>query len=80
MGEIMTNNFKKLFGFFVGYLIVSSLAVVPADAGSHKKKKKESYATKGCDPVQVVIHASYGGGTDTTARMMSVRTRRNLKS
>jgi len=27
-----------------------------------------------------VIHASYGGGTDTTARMMSVRTRRNLKA
>ncbi|MDA7741442.1 tripartite tricarboxylate transporter substrate binding protein, partial [bacterium] len=50
-----------------------------ADAGSHKKKKG-SYATKGCDPIQVVIHASYGGGTDTTARMMSVRTRRNLKA
>ncbi|MEJ6772167.1 MAG: tripartite tricarboxylate transporter substrate binding protein, partial [Pelagibacteraceae bacterium] len=30
--------------------------------------------------IQVVIHASYGGGTDTTARMMSVRTRRNLKA
>ncbi|MDB4023428.1 tripartite tricarboxylate transporter substrate binding protein, partial [Pelagibacteraceae bacterium] len=43
-------------------------------------KKKGSYATKGCDPIQVVIHASYGGGTDTTARMMSVRTRRNLKA
>lgn len=27
-----------------------------------------------------MIHASYGGGTDTTARMMSVRTRRNLKA
>jgi putative tricarboxylic transport membrane protein len=81
MGEIMTNNFKKLFGFFtVVALVLTSLAVVPADAGSHKKKKKESYATKGCDPVQVVIHASYGGGTDTTARMMSVRTRRYLKT
>jgi putative tricarboxylic transport membrane protein len=44
------------------------------------KKKSGSYATKGCDPIQVVIHASYGGGTDTTARMMSVRTRRNLKA
>lgn len=79
MGEIMTNNFKKLFGFFsVAALILTSL-VGTADAGSHKKKKG-SYATKGCDPVQVVIHASYGGGTDTTARMMSVRTRRNLKA
>lgn len=29
-------------------------------------------------PIQVVIHAKYGGGTDTTARMMMIRTRRNL--
>ena len=28
--------------------------------------------------IQVVIHASYGGGTDTTARMMMVRARRTL--
>jgi putative tricarboxylic transport membrane protein len=41
---------------------------------------EDTYATKGCDPVQVVIHASYGGGTDTTARMMSIRTRRNLNA
>jgi putative tricarboxylic transport membrane protein len=76
----MTNNFKKLFGFFsVAALILTSLTGT-ADAASHAKKKSGSYATKGCDPVQVVIHASYGGGTDTTARMMSVRTRRNLKA
>ena len=80
MGEIMTNNFKKLFGFFsVAALILTSLTGT-ADAASHAKKKSGSYATKGCDPIQVVIHASYGGGTDTTARMMSVRTRRNLKA
>lgn len=30
-------------------------------------------------PIQLVIHAKYGGGTDTTARMVSIRTRRNLK-
>jgi putative tricarboxylic transport membrane protein len=30
-------------------------------------------------PIEVVIHASYGGGTDTTARMMMIRSRRNLK-
>ncbi len=30
-----------------------------------------------CD-VQVVIHAKYGGGTDTTARMMMIRSRRIL--
>ena len=76
----MTNNFKKLFGFFsVAALILTSLTGT-ADAASHAKKKSGSYATKGCDPIQVVIHASYGGGTDTTARMMSVRTRSNLKA
>ena len=76
----MTNNFKKLFGFFsVAALILTSLTGT-ADAASHAKKKSGSYATEGCDPIQVVIHASYGGGTDTTARMMSVRTRRNLKA
>jgi tripartite-type tricarboxylate transporter receptor subunit TctC len=32
-----------------------------------------------CKTIQVVIHAAYGGGTDVTARMMSIRTRRNLK-
>lgn len=29
-------------------------------------------------PIEVVIHARYGGGTDTTARMMMIRARRNL--
>ncbi|MDH3195820.1 MAG: tripartite tricarboxylate transporter substrate binding protein [Hyphomicrobiales bacterium] len=29
-------------------------------------------------PIEVVIHSGYGGGTDVTARMMSIRTRRNL--
>ena len=29
-------------------------------------------------PIQLVIHAKYGGGTDTTARMVTIRTRRNL--
>lgn len=29
-------------------------------------------------PIEVVIHSKYGGGTDTTARMMMIRTRRNL--
>ena len=31
-------------------------------------------------PIELVIHAKYGGGTDTTARMVSIRTRRNLKA
>ncbi len=29
-------------------------------------------------PIEIVTHAKYGGGTDTTARMMMIRTRRNL--
>lgn len=29
-------------------------------------------------PIEVVIHSKYGGGTDVTARMMMIRTRRNL--
>ncbi|MFY0691687.1 MAG: tripartite tricarboxylate transporter substrate binding protein [Paracoccaceae bacterium] len=31
-------------------------------------------------PIEVVIHSSYGGGTDTTARMMMIRSRRNLEA
>ncbi len=30
-------------------------------------------------PIEVVIHSSYGGGTDVTARMMMIRSRRNLE-
>ena len=30
--------------------------------------------------IQVVIHSKYGGGTDVTARMMMIRSRRNLKA
>jgi putative tricarboxylic transport membrane protein len=29
-------------------------------------------------PIEVVIHSSYGGGTDVTARMMMIRSRREL--
>ena len=31
-------------------------------------------------PIEVVIHSSYGGGTDTTARMMMIRSRRHLET
>lgn len=31
-------------------------------------------------PIEVVTHASAGGGTDTTARMLLIRTRRHLKT
>lgn len=47
----------------------------PAFAASHGDKKKESVCDK---KIEVVIHSSYGGGTDTTARMMMIRSRRTL--
>lgn len=67
-------NYKRLLSF----LSVSALAF--ASMMSTSFAAEDTYATKGCDPVQVVIHASYGGGTDTTARMMTIRTRRYLNS
>ena len=72
-------KFKKLFSLFALFALILTSFGDSSLAGSHKKKKS-SYATDKCDPVQVVIHASYGGGTDTTARMMSIRTRRYLKA
>jgi putative tricarboxylic transport membrane protein len=44
-----------------------ALAAVTADAQEFPAK-----------PIEVVIHTSYGGGTDTTARMMMIRSRANL--
>lgn len=38
---------------------------------------QDTYPSK---PIEVVIHSSYGGGTDTTARMMMIRSRRNLET
>ena len=67
-------NYNKLLSF------LSVFALALASMMNTSFAADETYATKGCDPVQVVIHASYGGGTDTTARMMSIRTRRNLNA
>jgi tripartite-type tricarboxylate transporter receptor subunit TctC len=50
----------------------SILAAAPAYA---QDKKAEKYP---CDPIEIISHASPGGGTDTTARMMMIRTRRHL--
>jgi len=65
-------NFKKLLSFLSVFVLAFTSIVESTFA--------ETFATKECDPVQVVIHASYGGGTDTTARMMSIRSRRYLKA
>ena len=74
---MFNKNFKNLFGFLaVASLIFTSFAS-DVNAGSHEKKKKESFAAK-CNPMEVVIHASYGGGTDQTARMMSIRARKEF--
>ena len=67
-------NYNKLLSF------LSVFALALASMMNASFAAEETYATKGCDPVQVVIHASYGGGTDTTARMMSIRTRRYLNA
>ena len=70
--------FKLNYNKFLSFLSVFALAL--ASMMNTSFAAEETYATKGCDPVQVVIHASYGGGTDTTARMMSIRTRRYLNA
>ena len=67
-------NYIKLLSF------LSVFALAFASMMNASFAADETYATKGCEPVQVVIHASYGGGTDTTARMMSIRTRRYLNA
>ena len=70
----MIRLMKKFFALstFLSALTFAAIATTSA--------KAETFATKACDPIQVVIHASYGGGTDTTARMMSIRSRRTLKA
>lgn len=50
----------------------SVLLAVAGPAGAQDKFPSQ--------PIEVVIHSSYGGGTDVTARMMSIRTRRNLET
>ena len=67
-------NFKKLLSFLSVFVLAFTSIVESTFAAD------DTFATKECDPVQVVIHASYGGGTDTTARMMSIRSRRYLKA
>ncbi len=54
--------------------MASAAAVGLVLAGTQAASAKDKYP---CD-VQVVIHAKYGGGTDTTARMMMIRSRRIL--
>ena len=59
---------RRQFAMSIG---VAALALVVGQASLAQEK----FPSK---PVEVVIHAKYGGGTDTTARMMMIRTRREL--
>ncbi len=55
--------------------VVAAAAVALAVALPSDTALADKFPTK---PIQVVIHAKYGGGTDTTARMMMIRSRRYL--
>ncbi|MDJ0945767.1 MAG: tripartite tricarboxylate transporter substrate binding protein [Kiloniellales bacterium] len=50
-------------------LVAAAVAIAPMAAVADEFPSK---------PIEVVIHSKYGGGTDTTARMMMIRSRRNL--
>lgn len=58
---------------FTRILAISAAMMVAPFAAS----AQDDFPSK---PIEVVIHSSYGGGTDTTARMMMIRTRRNLET
>lgn len=59
------------------YALATVLAMGLA-AGVGYAQEKKPPAT--CQVVEVISHASPGGGTDTTARMMMIRSRRHLSS
>lgn len=54
-------------------LILGTALVCAAAAATAPAQEK--FPSK---PIQIVIHSKYGGGTDTTARMMMIRSRRYL--
>ena len=63
-----TTPLKALLGVATGTaILLAPAALVAADKFPSKN-------------IQVVIHSTYGGGTDTTARMMMIRSRRTLKT
>lgn len=57
-------------------MAVAAIGVLTAYAAPAAAQDADAYP---CD-IEVVIHSSYGGGTDTTARMMMIRTRRELEA
>ena len=63
------------FQFFNRILLSAGLAMVVGLAGTSIVLAQEAFPSK---PIEIVIHSKYGGGTDTTARMMMIRSRRVL--
>ena len=70
--ELIFQKFKLLV---IGFL--SSIALISLSFLVGFSANADEYPNK---PIDIVIHAKYGGGTDTTARMASIRSRRILKT
>ena len=73
---IPTHMIKNLAYAACASLVLSTSAMAASHSGGGEKKKDGiDFSEK---PIEVVIHSSYGGGTDVTARMMMIRSRKNL--
>ena len=70
--KILKNSFRR--NIVKASLGVAAIAGI-STFGLVSIASADKYPNK---PIELVIHAKYGGGTDTTARMVSIRTRRNL--
>ncbi len=70
MQSLRTTTGRMLL--LAGAAVILSVAWPAAQASAQEKFPDKT--------IELVIHSSYGGGTDTTARMMMIRTRRNLKT
>ena len=70
--ELILQKFKL---FVIGFF--SSIALISLSLLFGFSANADEYPNK---PIEIVIHAKYGGGTDTTARMASIRSRRILKT
>ena len=66
---------KSHFQLFSRMLLSASLAMIVGLGGTSIVLAQDAFPSK---PIEVVIHSKYGGGTDTTARMMMIRSRRVL--
>jgi putative tricarboxylic transport membrane protein len=71
----MSTSSYRLQDTLIGAIVAIGI-LAPAGAVLAQDKAKK-FPSK---PIQVVIHSSYGGGTDVTARMMMIRSRRTLKT